>query len=52
MDEVTSGLLSDGLRLFADSYDELIADIAAKKDRLMDGEGRVRRGPCPARRQA
>ena len=39
MDEVTAGLLSDGLRLFADSYDDLLADIAAKKDRLMDSEG-------------
>ena len=39
MDEVTAGLLSDGLGLFADSYDDLLADIAAKKDRLMDTEG-------------
>ena len=39
MDEVTAGLLADGLRLFADSYDDLLADIAAKKDRLMDAEG-------------
>jgi transaldolase len=38
MDEVTAGLLSDGLGLFADSYDDLLADIAAKKDRLMDAE--------------
>ncbi len=39
MEEVTASLLSDGLQQFADSYDELIADIAAKKDRLMDSEG-------------
>lgn len=39
MDEVTSDLLTDGLRQFADSYDDLLADIAAKKDRLMDSEG-------------
>ncbi len=39
MDEVTSGLLTDGLQQFADSYDELIADIAAKRDRLMDSQG-------------
>ena len=39
MDEVTAGLLADGLRLFADSYDDLLADIASKKDRLTDAEG-------------
>ena len=39
MEEVTSGLLTDGLRQFADSYDDLLADIASKKDRLMDSEG-------------
>lgn len=39
MDEVTSALLTDGLQQFADSYDDLIADIAAKRDRLMDSRG-------------
>ena len=30
MDEVTDALLSNGVRLFAESYDALLADIAAK----------------------
>jgi transaldolase len=34
IDEVTSGLLSDGVRLFADSFDELMADIERKRGAL------------------
>ncbi len=35
MDEVTDGLLSEGVRLFAESYDALLSDIGAKRDRLL-----------------
>jgi transaldolase len=31
MNEVTSGLLSNGVKLFADSFDELMADIESKR---------------------
>ena len=31
MHEVTAGLLSNGVRLFSDSFDELMADIESKR---------------------
>ena len=34
MDEVTSGLISDGVKLFADSFDELMADIKRKRSAM------------------
>ena len=34
MDEVTSGLLSNGVKLFSDSFDELMADISRKRGAL------------------
>lgn len=34
MDEVTSGLLSNGVKLFSDSFDELMADIESKRGAL------------------
>ena len=34
MDEVTSELLSNGVKLFSDSFDELMADIESKRGAL------------------
>ena len=34
MDEVTSGLLANGVKLFSDSFDALMADIGRKRGAL------------------
>ncbi len=38
MEKVTADLLADGVRLFADSYDQLMADIAEKRAGLLSAE--------------
>ena len=35
MNEITSGLLSNGVKLFSDSFDELMADIERKRRMLV-----------------
>ena len=37
MEEITASLLQDGVRLFTDSYDELLKDIEAKQTQLVAG---------------
>lgn len=39
IDVVTDKLLVDGVKLFADSYDALLADIRTKRDKLMASAG-------------
>jgi transaldolase len=39
MDDVTSVLLADGVKAFADSYDMLMRDIEAASNRLAVGTG-------------
>ena len=35
MEKITDALLIDGVKLFADSYDELITDIKKKRTELL-----------------
>ena len=39
MDDVTAGLLADGVKAFADSYDMLMRDIEAASGKLAVGTG-------------
>ena len=35
MEQITDGLLIDGVKLFADSYDDLLTDITKKRTELL-----------------